>query len=251
MFKVRVKLVAFLGDEEKYPCHFQHKIGDEIIFDGEKYIGKMCTAVWPEVVAKVDQLFSAGPRLVPAPYYFPFWYAPVSRKDPPKKVLDGLGFANVFENPAEPRMSMANLKPPHAYEWPPYEKRTVARGMSVTCTDLRTAAHFTIEAFDLADTALSIPYYRRQMGLLEKILAKPGIALDRILKEYTKKEIEEVYPAMTRQLMLPLLEELEVMGYLKIMDNRATVTKKGGAKLKKYLASLTEKEKKAFRELRK
>jgi len=27
MFKVKVTVVGFLGDEEKYPCHFQHKIG--------------------------------------------------------------------------------------------------------------------------------------------------------------------------------------------------------------------------------
>ena len=35
--QVKATLVDWLGDEERYPCHFGHKIGDEFIFDGEKF----------------------------------------------------------------------------------------------------------------------------------------------------------------------------------------------------------------------
>jgi uncharacterized repeat protein (TIGR04076 family) len=250
MFKVKITLVDFLGDEEKYPCHFQHKIGDEIIFDGEKYIGKLCPAVWTLVVPKVDELWSAGPRHVPPPYYFPFWYAPVSVKDPSRKDLDGLGFKNVFKTHVEPRRHIAALHPKGAYEWPPTTGRTVGRKVMATCQDMRTAAVFSIEAFDLADVGLAIPYYRRQMNILERIAAKPGIAVNKILNEFTKKEIEEIYPALNQEIMIPLLEELECLGYVKIAKATATVTKKGEAKLKKYLASLTEKEKKAYKKLK-
>ena len=36
-FKVKATLIGFLGNTERYPCHFNHKVGDEVIFDGEKY----------------------------------------------------------------------------------------------------------------------------------------------------------------------------------------------------------------------
>ena len=42
MFQVKSTVVNFLGDEDKYPCHFQYKIGDEFIYDGEKFIGRVC-----------------------------------------------------------------------------------------------------------------------------------------------------------------------------------------------------------------
>ncbi len=42
MFQVKATVIGFAGDEEKYPCHFQHKVGDTFIYDGEKYIGRIC-----------------------------------------------------------------------------------------------------------------------------------------------------------------------------------------------------------------
>ena len=41
MFKVKATVVGFLGDTKRYPCHFNHKIGDEVIWDGEKFIGRL------------------------------------------------------------------------------------------------------------------------------------------------------------------------------------------------------------------
>ena len=68
-FKVRAKLVAFLGDEEKYPCHFAYKLGDEIIWDGEKFTGRICPYLLPEVSTKVFWLFAASPRYKEIGYY--------------------------------------------------------------------------------------------------------------------------------------------------------------------------------------
>jgi len=34
MFRVKALLLGFDMDEEKYPCHFCHLVGDEIIYDG-------------------------------------------------------------------------------------------------------------------------------------------------------------------------------------------------------------------------
>ena len=112
-----------LGDEEKYPCHFQHKIGDTFIYDGEKYIGRICPGFSAAVVPRMMEFFAAGPRLVPAPqYYYAFLYAPVSRRDISKKNLDGIGFRNVLRTEVEPPRSIASLQPAHAFEWPPIKE---------------------------------------------------------------------------------------------------------------------------------
>jgi uncharacterized repeat protein (TIGR04076 family) len=39
MFRVKATVVAALGDPENYPCHFNYKIGDEIIYDGAEIRG--------------------------------------------------------------------------------------------------------------------------------------------------------------------------------------------------------------------
>jgi len=246
MFKVKATLVEFLGDEEKYPCHFQHKIGDEVVFDGERYLGRLCPSVWPLLVPKVDALFSAGPRYVPPDYYFPFWYAPVSRKDPSKSGSDGLGFANVLSTYREPQYHMECLKPLHAYEWPPHPARTVQRDVMLTCVDSRTAALFVVKAFDLADKGLSIPYFRRQMAILNKVLPRQGIAKEEILHAFSKEEQLEIYPALSEEIMVPLIEELEVLGYMEIKNGNAFVTKEGKAKVAAFKTDLSEEGKKAL-----
>ena len=39
MFKVRATVIGFDEDEKRHPCHFQYKIGDTVVWDGEKFIG--------------------------------------------------------------------------------------------------------------------------------------------------------------------------------------------------------------------
>ena len=62
----------------------------------------------------------------------------------------------------------------------------------------------------------NIPYFRREMIFLDKLLKKQGIRGDRILSEFSKEQIEGIYPALSQAMMEALLEELELMGYLEI-----------------------------------
>ena len=247
MYKVKAILIEFLGDPVKYPCHFQHKIGDEVVFDGEKYTGRLCSDLWPLLVPKVNALWEAGPRYVPSEYYLPFWYAPTSIDDPSKKAGDGLGFANVLKTQTEPQYHMGNLKPPHAYEWPPYPVRTIGRNITITCHDLRTAPVFSLEAFDLSDRGVSIPYFRRQMAILNKVLYRPEIQMNEILNEFSREEIEGIYPALSQQILVPLIEELQVLDYLTIENQKACVTEKGEAKLSDFKSTLSDEEKRVLK----
>jgi hypothetical protein len=248
MFKVKATVIGFAGDEEKYPCHFQHKIGDEFIYDGEKYIGRICPGMSALVVPKMMGMFAAGPRMIPAPtYYYAFWYAPVSRKDPGKKKYDGIGFSNVLQTIVEPEGSLASLQPKGAFQWPPLDERTVAMESSVvTCGDTRTLMRMKLEAFDLADKGDSVTYFRREMSILHKVLPKPGIEVTDILNEFTREQIEGIYPALSPIMIRVLTEELELMGYLDILDGKAKVTSKGEAKLYEFVKSLTPEERQAL-----
>jgi hypothetical protein len=35
-FKVRCKLIGFMNDVDRFPCHFDYKIGEEFTYDGER-----------------------------------------------------------------------------------------------------------------------------------------------------------------------------------------------------------------------
>ena len=247
MFQVKATVVGFKGDEETYPCHFQHKVGDEFIYDGEKYVGRICPHMAPIVVQAMMPLCATGPRFRPSASYYPFWYSPVSVKDSSLKKYDGLGFRNVLKTIVEPEYHMRNLEPLDAFTWPPKGERTVAQGVMAVCGDKRTAMVMKIEAFDLSDKGDATPYFRRQMVILSKVLAKPGIEADKILGEFSKEENEGIYPALSPIMVQALSEELELMGYLEIKDGKASVTKKGEKKLEDFKAGLSAEEREALR----
>ena len=246
-FKVKATVVAFLGDAQKYPCHFQHRIGEEFIYDGEKFIGRICPSMAPHIIPQMMAVHAAGPRHVSRPaYYYPFWYAPLSVDAPDLKKYDGLGFKNVLDAETDPDDPISKLVPPNAFKWPPHDKRDVSKSPSVICPDLRTAMLMRLEAFDLSDGGYDTPYFRRQMTILNKVLPKPGIAIDAIINEFTRDEIEKIYPALSPVLMEALREELELMEYLKVEEGKASVTDKGEAKFKDFRSSLSEEEKAAL-----
>jgi len=248
-FKIKATVVGFLGDEEKYPCHFQYKKGDEFIYDGETFIGRICPSVASLLIPKMMPLHAAGPRFIPpTAYHYPFWYAPVSVKDPSLKKYDGLGFRNILETAVEPPYHMANMTPSNAFKWPPHPERTVARdaGM-VICPDIRTSTALKIEALDLSDKGYDVPYFRRQMVILDRMLKKQGIRTDKILNEFSEKEIEEIYPALSQIMVDCLNEELEIMGYLEIKDGKASVTDKGQKKLEGFKAGLSAQDREALK----
>jgi len=103
-----------------------------------------------------------------------------------------------------------------------------------------------LEAFDLADKGYDIPYFRRQMVILSKVSQKPGINVDKILNEFPKKQREEIYPPLSPILMQCLIEELELLGFLKIQKGKASITKKGQKKLEGFKTSLSAAERKAL-----
>jgi uncharacterized repeat protein (TIGR04076 family) len=247
MFKVKVTVIGFAGDTKKYPCHFNYKIGDEIIWTGAEFKGRICPAILIPLSQKVDGLYKAGPRFVENAFYYPFWYAPVSEADPDYKKYDGIGFKPVLKTIEEPQYHMAHLRPGNTYTWPPYPERTIMKGAFIQCGDLRTAATFKLEAFDLADDGDCVTYFRRMMVILARVLEKPGIAVDKILTLYTKKEIENIYPSLSPIMVQILVEELELMDYLEIKEGKAMVTKKGEAKLKAFIKSLPAEDKKALK----
>lgn len=245
-FKVKITMIGFLGNTDKYPCHFKHRPGDEIIFDGEKFIGRLCSGVWPIAIPVVFEVHKAGPRYIPSPWYYPFWYAPISVEDPNFKKYDGLGFRNILETSYEPKFHMANLVPQNAFKWPPHPERTVCKDPIVICGDLRTAAMFKIEAIDIADKGFHVPYYRRQMIILSKVLSNQGVNENKILELFSKEEIEGIYPALSQILINVLKEELELMGYLENKNGKVYVTKKGEEKLGDFRKNLTIEEKDAL-----
>ena len=240
-FQVKVTLVAFLGDIERYPCHACHNVGDEIIFDGEKYIGRLCPDVWALIAPKVAAMHSAGPRYVDPGQYYPFWYAPLSVKDPSMKKYDGLGFKCVLQTIEEPQYHMRNLAPPTMFNWPPSESG-VPKDIVVTCPDVRSSALFKIEPFDLSETAHDVPYFRREMVILHKVQAKGSLPIDKIVGEFSKQEQESIYPALSQLIVNSFVEELRLMNYVKVDGDKVTVTAKGKKKLDKFKSGLTHEE---------
>lgn len=246
MFKVKATMIGFQGDTAKYPCHFNYQVGDEIIWTGAEFKGRICPAILAPLSQKVDGMYKAGPRYIENAFYYPFWYAPVSEYDPSYKKYDGIGFKPVLKTIKEPQYHMANLRPANSYLWPPYPERTINRAIFLQCGDLRTAATFRLEAFDLADDGDCVTYFRRMMVILSKVLSEPGVAVDKILNLFTRDEIEDIYPALSQILVQILSEELELTGYLDIKDGKARVTRKGETKLKTFIEGLPAEDRKAL-----
>lgn len=234
MFQVRITVAGVLGDADTYPCHFKHRVGDEVIFDGESYHGRLCPDVWPLVAPKVAALHQAGPRYVEWISYYPFWYCPCSTADAEAEKYDGLGFRNVLHTIVPERYDMAKLSPAGGFAWPPNEKGDVARDPSVICPDARTSVVFRLEAFDLSEKGYDTPYFRRQMAILAKLLSHGPTPKDGILRLFTKQEIEEIYPALGTVATRLLTEELELLDYVRTVEGLCSITPKGETKLEAF-----------------
>ncbi len=242
MFKVKATVVDFLGDKERYPCHHQYKLGDEFIFDGASFIGSICPSFAITVVPRMIEIQEAGPRYRGYLFYYPFLYAPLSADDPDSKKLDGLGFKNVKTNYTEPKFHMANLAGSGTFGWPPREERIRHRDVRLICPDYRTSVVVKIEAFDLSDKGRNTPFFRREMTILDKVLRKPGIDIKKILNEFSKEEIEGIYPALGQAMVESLLEEMELMGYIEIREGKVFGTHKSEKKLDEFRAGLSPEE---------
>jgi hypothetical protein len=140
---------------------------------------------------------------------------------------------------------MANLASA-GFKWPPPKEQIIKKDVTIICPDYRTSVKIKLGAFDLSDTGRNIPYFRRQMVILQKISRKPGIEADKIIGEFTREQAEGIYPALSPVMVRLLVEELALTSYLEIAGGRATVTKKGQAKLADFRANLSKEEIKAL-----
>jgi hypothetical protein len=246
-FKVKATVIGFIGDESKYPCHFKYKRGDEIIFDGERCIGRVCPEFWPALGEKVQRMHIMGPRYVEPEYYYPIWYAPASVEDPEKTKFDGLGYSPILQTVQEDRFNMASLQPPNSFTWPPHPERTVLRDIVIKCPDTRTTCMLKLDAIDLSDKGIDVPYFRRQMTIMARVLPKQGIPVEKVLDEFTEKEKLEIYPPLVKEMLIPLIEELELMNYVEIKNGNISVTPKGKKRLQDFIVNLPAEDKAALK----
>jgi uncharacterized repeat protein (TIGR04076 family) len=246
MFQVKATLVEFLGDERKYPCHFSHQIGDEFVFDGEEFHGRLCPHVITVLMPKLEAMYDAGPRYVQPPYYSPFWYAPLSARDAGMKDYDGIGWKALPEDILEPPYSLRALLPRGAFAYPIGSERTVMKDVMVLCPDVRTSALFKLEAFDLAERGEASPYFRKQMAILEVVRRSDGIREDEVREKLSRAHREEIYPLAAPMLITALTEELEVIGYLQVDAGRLRITNVGEAKLEDFKSRITDEVRKAL-----
>jgi hypothetical protein len=138
------------------------------------------------------------------------------------------------------------------FDVPPNGVFIIGRGTAknpimVTCPDPKTLAQFRVESFDLADKGDALPYYRRTMAILARIAARPGVAMDKIINEFTRQEVEKIYPTLGQRMVAVLVGELELMRYVTVDNDRVTIIPAGRKKLTSFKKTLTAEEKKALR----
>jgi len=214
MFKVKCKLVSFVGHEEIFPCHFNYKIGDEIYYDGVHFTGRVCPGLVISMMPVVHGVFLLGHKYSENVMYR---YRGFDVRDPSMAKYDGVGFRPVDKPPAAIPEKLANTNP---YA----DKNEKATGGHFVCGDTRILAEFTCEAVDLSDSDYAQPFYRRAIAVLEKIEAEPGIKIDEILDRFPDFEREKISPKFTPVLLEVLMDALTDMNYVEIRDGRAYAT---------------------------
>lgn len=211
-FKVRCRLVAFTGDPDNFPCHFDYQIGDEFTYNGEKFEGRICNGLLKNMAPVIWDTVFYGPGDYNRMIYL---YSGLSARDPDMKKYDGIGFRPLKKVPegADPKhLSMISADKPEAL---------IKRPRGFVCDDTRTGAYFTCEPIDLADGGDMLTYYKRAMSILEKVKAEPGMTVDEILNKYTKWEREELYPPIYSLNVSLMLDEMAVVNYIEMRDGKA------------------------------
>jgi uncharacterized repeat protein (TIGR04076 family) len=214
MFKVRCRLTSFLGNEEMFPCHFNYKIGDEFSYDGVSFTGRICPGLLASMMPVIHGVFLLGNK------YFEnvmFRYRGLDKRDPSMAGYDGVGFRPLEKLPEGFPEKLAHMSMDAA-------RNQKARGGHFVCGDTRILAEFSCEAVDLSDSDYAQPFYRREIALLEKIEAEPGIKIDEILGRFTDFERDKISPPLTPVLLEVLLDALTDMKYIEIRDGSAYAT---------------------------
>jgi uncharacterized repeat protein (TIGR04076 family) len=207
MFRVRCRLIAFDGDEETFPCHFNYKIGDEFYYDGVYFTGRICPGLFASMMPVIHNVHLMGngfSRNIPYKYRFDV-------RNPDMARYDGAGFS--------PRKTLPESGPPSLRILNPLSpKKETIKGARFTCSDTRTLAQFLCEAVDLSDSDYCQPFYRRALAILDKITAEPGIKTPEILERFTPFERDDISPALTLPFLEVMLAGLIDMDYAVMKD---------------------------------
>ncbi len=256
MFKVRATVVGFDADEKRHPCHFRYKIGDTVIWDGERFTGRICPSILRPFAEKVSILYTSGGRHKEGETpgsYIPFFHSPFSVYDPAYKKFDGVGFRPTLERPEQNYKFIPDVTlfdDIHGMKLLGGPGTGILKKEVLVCGDSHTHMRMELEAFDLVDFGDGLPYTRRSLSILNKIAKKPGIAVNKIINEFDDAERDDIYPSLGQNLIWTLVGELAVLDYIKLEDGRegkATVTAQGRKKLADFKKSLAPEEKKALR----
>jgi len=216
MFKVRCKLVGFMGREDLFPCHFNYKVGDEFYYDGVQFTGRICPGLLASMMPVIHSMCLSGNKSVENVM---FRYRGLDVRDPSMAKYDGVGFRPIDNYPEGTPENIAKINP---YA----QKNQRARGGHFTCGDTRILAEFTCEAVDLSDSEYAMPFYRREIAVLEKIEADPGIDIKDIPDRFTDFERNEISPRLTPVLLDVLMEALVDMKYVEVREGKAYATGK-------------------------
>ena len=211
-FKVQCKLVSWIGDPERFPCHFNYQIGETFTYNGEKFDGRVCNGLLKNMVSVIWDTIFYGPG---EDDRFLYLYTGLSARDPEMEKYDGIGFRPLKKAPdgADPRhlMSISAELPPNL----------IRRPRRFICDDTRTGACFEVTPIGLADGGDMRTHYNRAMSILEKIKAKPGMTINDILSSFTKWEREEIYPPIYPVNVSLMLGEMATVDYIELRDGKA------------------------------
>jgi uncharacterized repeat protein (TIGR04076 family) len=206
-FKVRAKMIGFFSDEEKYPCHFDYKVGDEIYYDGGIFEGRVCPGLINTLIPVLKTMVDSGTTHYQKMLFRK--HGGPSVKDCSMKEHDGIGFRMLDKPPDD------------------LEKKffvPVERGVVVCCEDIRTLAAFSVEPVDLSSGGFYIGDYRRQMEIMQKIKDKPGMTLDDIMGQFSDEE-RKLYVRLSPEFVEAALEEMEKVKYIELRNGRAYALK--------------------------
>jgi uncharacterized repeat protein (TIGR04076 family) len=201
-YKVRAKFIGFLADEEKYPCHFDYKVGEEIIYDGARFEGRLCPGLLNVLIPKVKIMMDSGTRHFQSILFRK--HAGPSVRDLSMKEHDGVGFRMLDKAPDEMEKKF----------FVPVEKGTV-----VCCEDVRTLAAFLLEPVDLADGGFYLGDYKRQMQFMGKIKAEPGLTVNELINKFSDYE-KKLYPPLNLDFVQQALEEMAAVNYIEIRTGK-------------------------------
>lgn len=211
-FKVRCRFKGFVGDPDSYPCHFDYKIGDYFTYDGEKFEGRICNGLLKNMSLEIWNTFFYGNNEDDRMLYL---YSGFSARDEKMKEYDGIGYRPLRSAPKG--ASYDYILNTQAR----IPKRLVKRIRGFVCDDTKTGAYFACEPVDLAKGGDLLPYYKRQMSILEKVKEEPGMTVAEILMKYTKWEKENIYPRLRKINVSLMLDELATVNYIELRRGRA------------------------------